>query len=198
MKKMTVTALICALMLCAGCNNAVGNKVSNKKPSTDITNDTNFVPDDLAESEFAYLSSAAQNEIKSLCGYYWMDGKKDNCIEIGENKLVSYSTAMSARYIKVRWAKVSDTWICCSYKASDNNCTPQGRRVILKCKKKKTDTGWTIRQYVVPMGIESGPFVKGGAVEKKEIINKAGVKETVYVYDKNDDSAPQMLEPQLK
>lgn len=198
MKKMTVTALICALMLYAGCDNAVGNKVGNKKPSPDIPNGTNFVPDDIGESNFDDLLNDAQNEIKSLCGYYWIEGYKDNCLEIGENKLVSYSTAMSACYIKVRWAKVSDTWICCSYKASDNNCTPQGRRVILKCKKKKTGAGWTVLQYVVPMDVKSGPFVKGKAVEKMTITDDKGKAKTVYVYDKTDPKYPKMLEPQLK
>ena len=201
MKKMTITALICALMfcvVCAGCNNAAGTK----KPSTGGNNETDntqkFVPDDIQDRTLSDLPAEQKAEIEKLYGCYWMDGAKDNCIKIGADGLYSYSTAMSFSYMNVRWAQVSDSWVCFSYHSNDFDYAPDSRKVILKFIK---DSGSIkLWQYVVPMSQKSGPFTNGREVEEievEEVEKESGktVKRKYYVYDKADSSSPKMHAP---
>lgn len=164
------------------------NPTDNGKNKPKTGNAHNFVPDDMKDSALSDLSPEQKAEIKTLYGSYWMDGVRDNCIEIGAEGLASYSTAMSFSYENVRWAKLSDSWVCSSYHSSDSDYESSDRKVILKFT--KASGGITLWQYIVPMNRKAGPFKKGKAVEKMEKDGK-----TYYVYDKADSTSPKMLAP---
>ena len=186
MKNNRLVALICISILSivlAGCR----TPADNEKSKTPAGYAEKFVPDDISDNELSALPAVQKAEVEELYGCYW-NNKKDNCIKIGENGLISYSTVMSFSYTNVRWAKNSDTWICFSYHADNYDYTQDGRRVVLKFVK-DTD-GIKLWQYVVPMKQKSGSFIKGKMVE--EII-EGGKKD--YLYNKSDSSAPKMLEP---
>lgn len=193
MKKMTITALICAFVFCSiftGCNTPAGNGKSsadeNDNAGTDNTQQ--FVPDGIKDKKLSAFSPEEKAEIEKLYNYYWMDGVKDNCIKIEADRLVAYSTSMSFSYTNVRWAKVSGSWVCFSYHSDDFDYEPRDRKIILKFTEKAGAI--ELWQYVVPMTRKSGPFTKGKEVEE---IKKDG--KTYYVYDKTDNSSPKMLEP---
>ena len=181
MKKKLLAACISLILFTvfAGCNN---------NPSADKTDDIivpQFIPDDIGEKKLSELSAEQQAEIRSLYGCYWPDGEKIQCVELGENKLVVYSTIMSSGYENIRWAKVSDMWVCCSYLKTDSDYEPKDRRVIFKFI--KDGSNFVLRQYVVRMDAEAGPFKKGKNVEK---IEEGG--EDRYVYD---NGHPKMKKP---
>lgn len=204
MNKKRLCFLLGVFALCivlGGCNNPFGKGkgntsagTGNEKPADKgkdtpkASNTQNFVPDDMKDSDLSALSSEQKAEIATLYGYYWMDGARDNCIEIGAHGLVAYSTAMSFRYRNVRWAKVSDSWVCSSYHANNSDYEPGDRKVILKFS--KASGGIALWQYIVPMNRKAGPFKGGKAVEE---IKKDG--KTYYVYDKADSTSPKMLAP---
>lgn len=181
MKKKLLAACISLILFTvfAGCNN---------NPSADKTDDIvvpQFIPDDIGEKKLSDMSPSDKAEIQSLYGCYWPGGEKIQCAEIGDNTLVVYSIAMSSSYENVRWGKVSDMWVCCSYLKTDSDFGPKNRKVIFKFIK---DGGnFVLRQYVVPMGAEAGPFKKGKNVEKIE----EGVEDW-YVYD---NGHPKMKKP---
>ena len=171
MKKKLLAACISLILFTvfAGCNN---------NPSADKTDDIvvpQFIPDDIGEKELSELSAEQQAEIQDLYGCYWPDGEKIQCAELGDDKLVVYSIAMSSGYENVRWGKVSDMWVCCSYLKTDSDYEPKDRRVIFKFI--KDGSNFVLRQYVVPMGTEAGPFKRGKNVEEIEEDGK-----TYYVY----------------
>jgi len=181
MKKKLLTACISLILFTvfAGCNN---------NPSADKTDDIvvpQFIPDDIGEKKLSELSAEQQAEIQSLYGCYWPGGEKIQCAELGDDKLVVYSIAMSSGYENVRWGKVSDMWVCCSYLKTDSDYEPKDRRVIFKFI--KDGSNFVLRQYVVPMGTEAGPFKKGKDVKKIE----EGVEDW-YVYD---NGHPKMKKP---
>ena len=181
MKKKLLAACISLILFTvfAGCNN---------NPSADKTDDIvvpQFIPDDIDEKKLSDISPSDKAEIQSLYGCYWPGGEKIQCAEIGDNKLVVYSIIMSSGYENIRWAKVSDMWVCCSYLKTDSDYDPKNRKVIFKFIK---DGGnLVLRQYIVPMGTEAGPFKKGKDVEK---IEEGG--EDWYVYD---NGHPKMKKP---
>ena len=181
MKKKLLAACISLIFFTAfaGCNN---------NPSADETDDIvvpQFIPDDIGEKKLSDMSPSDKAEIQNLYGCYWPDGEKIQCAEIGDNTLVVYSIAMSSGYENVRWGKVSDMWVCCSYLKTDSDYEPKDRRVIFKFI--KDGSNFVLRQYVVPMGAEAGPFKKGKNVEK---IEEGG--EDWYVYD---NGHPKMTKP---
>ncbi|WP_449189811.1 hypothetical protein [Treponema lecithinolyticum] len=190
MKKIILNACISLVFftMLAGCNN--GFSAGRKTPAGGTgDNSGKFIPDDIIEKKLSELTAAQQAEIKSLYGCYWPGGIKQQCVEIGDDKLIVYSVAMSSGYENIRWAKVSSMWICCSYLKTDTDYAPKDRRVALKFLKDGSGN-LKVLQYVVPMGMKSGPFNKGKAVEK---IDEGG--KTYYVYDKNNSASPKMLKP---
>ena len=184
MKKNILAACISLILFTAfvGCNNGFSG---TKPPLGGTGNTAQFIPDDIDEKKFSDMSPSDKAEIQSLYGCYWPDGGKIQCAEIGDNKLVVYSIIMSSGYENIRWAKVSDMWVCCSYLKTDSDYDPKNRKVIFKFIK---DGGnFVLRQYIVPMGTEEGPFKKGKDVEK---IEEGG--EDWYVYD---NGHPKMKKP---
>ena len=184
MKKKLLAACISLILFTvfAGCNN---------NPSADKTDDIvvpQFIPDDIGEKKLSDMSQSDKAEIQSLYGCYWPGGEKIQCAEIGDNTLVVYSIAMSSGYENVRWGKVSDMWVCCSYGKDETDYEPKDRRVVLKFI--KDGSNLKVWQYVARMGQKWGPFTKGKDVEKIEDGDK-----TYYVYDKNDSASPKMKKP---
>lgn len=178
-------AFICSFMFFAvlgGCNN-----VSENGETGNV--EEKFIPDDIVDKKLSDLPVEQQKEIEKLYGCYWMNGIKDNCVEIGDGRFAVYSTAMSFGYVNFRWAKVSDMWVCCSYHKTDFDYTPKDRKVILKFVK-DGDGNFRLWQYAIPMNNKSGPFIKGKNVEE---IEKDGVK--FYVYDRTDPTSPKMKAP---
>lgn len=211
MKKTILYIGIGVLMLCTvlgGCDQGFGKGKTSKggqseigpgKPSfkgKDNAEAKKFAPDDIDEHKLSALSPEQKAEIEKLYGCYWMDGPRDNCIKIGADELASYSTAMSFSYTNIQWAKFSDSWICCSYHASDFDYDSNDRKVILKFT--KDSGGIKLWQYIVPMGTKAGPFVKGREVEEIKELDQSGKEQKYYVYDKTDTSSPKMLEPMPK
>ena len=184
MKKKLLAACISLIFFTvfAGCNN---------NPSADKTDDIvvpQFIPDDIGEKKLSDMSPSDKAEIQSLYGCYWPGGEKIQCAEIGDNTLVVYSIAMSSSYENVRWGKVSDMWVCCSYGKDETDYEPKDRRVVLKFI--KDGSNLKVWQYVARMGQKWGPFTKGKDVEKIEDGDK-----TYYVYDKNDSASHKMTKP---
>lgn len=138
------------------------------------------------------LSPAEKAEVAHLYGYYWglEGGKKEPCIEIGDNKLISYSSVMSFSYTNIRWNKVSASeWTCASYLKTDEDYDPEDRRIVLTFKK---DGGtWKLHEsFVKPMNQKYRSFTKGEAPTK---ITEGG--KDYYVYKVGDPLSIKMKAP---
>ena len=192
MKKMTITALICALIfcaVCAGCNNANGGKPQQKpdeSPSPDLS-----IPEGIAEKTFSELPAEQQAEIKSLYGYYWAEnGTRGECPAINAERLAVYTgqPGMSIGFTNLRWSRVSSSkWICFAYGEDDFDYAT--RRIIFTFVK---DSNGTVKlsDTIVAMQSTFGPYIKGKEPEKVEEGGK-----TYYRYDAN---SPKLVEPTLK
>ena len=130
MKKMTITALICALVFCAvctACNNAAGGKpqqnpTESQKPSESPSPDLS-IPKGITEKAVSELPAEQQTEIKSLYGYYWAEnGSRGECPAIDAERLAVYTgqPGMSIGFTNLRWSRVSSSkWICFAYGEDD-------------------------------------------------------------------------------
>ena len=188
MKKMTITALICALVFCAvctACNNAAGGKpqqnptesqkpVDPKKPTESPSPDLS-IPEGIAEKALSELPPEQQTEIKSLYGYYWaQNGSRAECPAIDADRLAVYTgqPAMSIGFTNLRWSRVSSSkWICFAFVKGSNGTV------------KLFDT-------IIAMNSTFGPYIKGKEPEKFE---EGG--QTYYRYD---SKSPKLVEPTLK
>ena len=184
MKKMTITALICALIfcaVCAGCNNANGGKPQQNP--TELQKP--------AEQKFSELPAEQQAEIKSLYGYYWAEnGSRGECPAIDADRLAVYTgqPGMSIGFTNLRWSRVSSSeWICFAYGEDDFDYAT--KRIIFTFVK---DGNGTVKLFnkIVAMGNTFGPYIKGKEPEKVEEGGK-----TYYRYDAN---SPKLVEPTLK
>ena len=203
MKKMTITALICALVFCAvctACNNAAGGKpqqnpTESQKPSESPSPDLS-IPKGIAEKKVSELPAEQQTEIKSLYGYYWADdGNKGECPAIDAERLALYTTMefMSMGFTNLRWSRVSSSmWVCCSYAEDETDYDYENKRIIFTFVK---DNNGTLKVFdtIVAMSRTYGPYIKG---KKPDTIEKDG--KTYYTYDKNDPKSPKLFEPTLK
>ena len=194
MKKMTITALICALVFCAvctACNNAAGGKPQQnptesqkpadpQKPSESPSPDLS-IPKGIAEKKVSELPAEQQTEIKSLYGYYWAEnGSRGECPAIDAERLAVYTgqPGMSIGFTNLRWSRVSSSkWICFAYGEDDFDYAT--RRIIFTFVK---GSNGTVKLFdtIVAMNSTFGPYIKGKEPEKFE---EGGA--TYYRYDSN-------------
>ena len=201
MKKMTITALICALVFCAvctACNNAAGGKpqqnpTESQKPSESPSPDLS-IPKGIAEKAVSELPTEQQTEIKSLYGYYWAEnGSRGECPAIDAERLAVYTgqPGMSIGFTNLRWSRVSSSkWICFAYGEDDE--AYETKRIIFIFVK---GSNGTVKLFdtIVAMNSTFGPYIKGKEPEKFEEGGK-----TYYTYDKNNPKSPKLVEPELK
>ena len=204
MKKMTITALICALVFCAvctACNNAAGGKpqqnptesqkpVDPQKPSESPSPDLS-IPKGIAEKALSALPAEQQTEIKSLYGYYWAEnGSRGECPAIDAERLAVYTgqPGMSIGFTNLRWSRVSSSkWICFAYGEDDE--AYETKRIIFIFVK---GSNGTVKLFdtIVAMNSTFGPYIKGKEPEKFE---EGGA--TYYRYDAK---SPKLVEPTFK
>ena len=204
MKKMTITALICALVFCAvctACNNAAGGKPQQnptesqkpadpQKPSESPSPDLS-IPKGIAEKKVSELPAEQQTEIKSLYGYYWAEnGSRGECPAIDAERLVVYTgqPGMSIGFTNLRWSRVSSSkWICFAYGEDDE--AYETKRIIFIFVK---GSNGTVKLFdtIVAMNSTFGPYIKGKEPEKFE---EGGA--TYYRYDAK---SPKLVEPTFK
>ena len=192
------TLCICALMLCAGCNNPAGGKQKPADPHKPAESSSTRpdVPEGITEKKLSELSKKQQAEVKTLYGYYWAEsGYRGECPAIDAERIAVYnagSEAMSVGFTDVRWAQISaSAWVCFAYASDENDYVPENRRFTFVFSKGKDGTVkvWD-KIHLMNKKIFYGPYIKG---KKPETLIEGG--KTYYRYD---SKSPKLFELTLK